>query len=206
MSHDRAILVFLKNPKPGSVKTRLAASVGPERAAEIYRLLTREVFRQLPDSAQVIVMFDPPEAEKEIRDWVQTLSQSNGAMFISQRDVSLGERLSYAFASAFNAGFTRVAAIGTDCIEITPALMNEAFQSLDASDCVIGPAEDGGYYLIALKAPQHGLFKGIAWSTSSVFVQTSARIKELGLSSHLLPRLHDVDDLESWRRMESLVG
>ena len=113
MPSRNAILIFLKHPEPGKVKTRLAATVGAERAAAIYRLLAREVFQRLPQDAEIIVMFDPPEREAEIRAWIHSIQPSHATQFVAQRGPGLGERLNHAFAQALAQGFQKVAAIGT---------------------------------------------------------------------------------------------
>ncbi len=198
MPSRNAILIFLKHPEPGKVKTRLAATVGAERAAAIYRLLAREVFQRLPQDAEIIVMFDPPEREAEIRAWIHSIQPSHATQFVAQRGPGLGERLNHAFAQALAQGFQKVAAIGTDCIDLTPSLFAETWQALDQHDCVLGPAEDGGYYLIAMKALQVPVFEDIAWSTPSVYAQTLARLHEANLSFVSLPMLPDVDNESDW--------
>src|SRR5687767_11287328 len=110
----RAILVFVKYPELGRVKTRLAATVGPERATEIYRHLVAEVFARLPEDAEVIACFDPAERRGECEEWLA----GRAAHFLPQTNGDLGVRLVKAFAEAFARGFARVAVIGTDCPEI----------------------------------------------------------------------------------------
>jgi rSAM/selenodomain-associated transferase 1 len=195
-----AIVFFVKHPAPGCVKTRLAASVGAERAAKIYRELVEAIWQTLPRNAKVIVMFDPPERAKEITRWLAPHGDQSD--FIAQSRGDLGARLEDAFARAFALRPKRVAVIGSDCVELTPSIFDQAWAALETHDCAIGPTEDGGYYLLALRQPHPELFGGIAWSTDRVFAQTLARADAAGLRVHVLPKLHDVDTEDDWRRLE----
>lgn len=196
----RAILFFVKLPEPGKVKTRLAATVGTERAAEIYQMLVARICAALPADVQVIVMCDPPDSGAAVEDWIG--ASLRGAEFHPQAAGDLGVRLERAFADAFARGFEKVAAIGSDCIDLGDAIFDETWRALDACDCVIGPADDGGYYLLALRQPCPRLFFRVEWSTDRVFAQTIERAEAAALRVRLLPRLHDVDTEEDWRRAE----
>ena len=193
----RAILVFVKYPEPGRVKTRLAATVGPERAAEIYRQLVAEVFARLPGEAEVIACFDPVERRAECEVWLA----GRAAHFLPQASGDLEARLVSAFAEAFARGFSRVAAIGTDCPEIDASLFTQAWNALETCEVVLGPSEDGGYYLVALRKPASPLFTSIAWSSANVLSQTLDRAAAANLRVHLLPKRHDVDTEEDWHRV-----
>lgn len=199
----RAVLFYVKLPEPGRVKTRLAATLGTERAAAIYRRLTETVLRGIPAELEVWVMCEPPERGVEIAGWLRAPGAGRTLRFVPQAVGDLGVRLERAFAAAFAEGYEAVAAIGSDCVELAPAHFAEAWQALATHDAAIGPAEDGGYYLLALRAPHPGLFAGIAWSTAAVLPQTLDRAAAAGLCVHLLPTLHDVDTEEDWRRVES---
>ncbi|HEX8311701.1 MAG TPA: DUF2064 domain-containing protein, partial [Chthoniobacteraceae bacterium] len=108
-----------------------------------------------------------------------------------------------AFSIAFGCGYARAAVIGTDCVELQPATFAEAWRALGEDEVAVGPTDDGGYYLLALRAQQPAVFQGIAWSTSEVIQQTLARAAEAGLSVHLLPQLADVDTEDDWLRAQS---
>jgi rSAM/selenodomain-associated transferase 1 len=194
----RAILVFVKYPEPGRVKTRLAATLGPGRAAEIYRQLVSEVFARLPEDAEVIACFDPAERRAECEKWLA----GRASHFVPQANGDLGVRLVSAFAEAFAQGFARVAAVGTDCPEIDASLFSQAWSALETCEVVLGPSEDGGYYLVALRKLAASLFNGIAWSSADVLSQTLDRAEAANLRVHLLPKRHDVDTEEDWRRAE----
>jgi len=188
-----ALVVFVKHPAPGAVKTRLAAAIGPEAAARLYRALAEHVLEAttpLAGEYERLVFFDPPEALAEIRAWLP------GVRLLAQSSGDLGARMSDAFARAFARGAERVALVGTDAPGVSRESVKEALDALGAADVVIGPAEDGGYYLIGLRAPRPGLFAGIAWSTPSVREETLARAAAAGLSVRELLPLRDVDTLE----------
>jgi len=193
-----ALLVFAKAPTPGRVKTRLAAEVGDAEAARIYALMGKQVVRQVKDVASTTtVCFDPPEARGQVQAWLGTA----GLEFRPQCAGDLGARMEEAFSDAFRR-HSRVLAVGTDTPELTPEGVKEAVQRLGSSDLVLGPARDGGYYLIGLRAPAPRLFQHIPWSTSQVLDRTLELARQLNLGVSLLPTLSDVDTLSDWARVE----
>ena len=196
----RAILLFVKYPEPGKVKTRLAATLGAEMAADIYRRLVAAVVAGLPDGDDLIVVFDPPERRAQVEEWLQSLLAERRADFTAQAAGDLGVRLERAFADAFDQGFGKVAVIGSDCIELSPAVFSETWQALETRDAVLGPSTDGGYYLLALRRPCAALFHCIAWSTDAVRAQTRAQAQAAGLAVHELAALPDIDTEADWRR------
>ena len=198
----RAILLFVKYPEPGKVKTRLAATVGAAAAADIYRRLVAAVLAGLPAEDELIVVFDPPEKRAQVAEWLHSLLAGRRADFIAQAAGDLGVRLERAFAEAFERGFERVAVIGSDCIELTPEIFSATWKALETCGAVLGPSTDGGYYLLALRQPCAALFHGIAWSTDAVRAQTLAQAQAAGLSVHELAALPDIDTEADWRRAE----
>jgi hypothetical protein len=202
---ESALVVFLKHPRPGGVKTRLAAAIGAEAAAGLYRALAEHALEATTPTAgeyERLVFFDPPESLPEMRDWLPDVR------LMAQSGHDLGARMADAFARAFARGARRVAIVGTDAPGVSRATAREALSALDAADVVIGPADDGGYYLIALRAPGPGLFAGIEWGTPDVREQTLARATAAGLSVRELPHLRDVDTLDDlraeWPRIAAL--
>jgi uncharacterized protein len=195
----RAILLFVKYPQPGKVKTRLAATLGAEMAADIYRRLVAAVLAGLPDGDDLIVAFDPQEKRAQITEWLQSLLAGRRADFVPQAAGGLGGRLEQAFAEAFARGFAKVAVIGSDCIELTPAVFSETWEALETHGAVLGPSTDGGYYLLALREPCAALFRGVAWSTDVVRAQTLAQAQAAGLVVHELAELPDIDTEADWR-------
>ena len=182
------------------MKTRLAATLGAERAAAIYRRLVAAVLAVLPRQDELIVVFDPAEMRAQVADWLRPSLAGRSALFTPQAEGDLGARLERAFEEAFARGFGKVAVIGSDCIEMTPATFSATWAALDAHDAVLGPSTDGGYYLLALRQPCGALFRGIAWSTDAVRSQTLAQAGAAGLSMHELPALADIDTEADWVR------
>jgi len=193
------VLVFLKHPTPGRVKTRLAAAVGPERAAEIYREMVGTVLaavRPLRDRADVIGYFDGAAAEA-FADW-QPLADD----WLPQPAGGLGERLEAGFALAHARGGP-VLAVGTDAPEIDATLLGEAIDVLRMNDAVFGPAHDGGYYLVGTARRLPGFFDGVRWSSEHTLADHLERCRSAGWSVGLLPPLHDIDTADDWLAYQS---
>ncbi len=192
----RRVLIFLKQPSPGQVKTRLAASLGPEAAAGIYRACAQLTLERLrPLQAEAVLCVDPPEGIDAVARWV-----GPGWRLEAQRGRTLGDRLAHATRSAFAEGARRVIVIGTDSPWLAARDIEMAFDALASSEVVLGPAEDGGYYLIGLSRDVPALFDAIAWSSSAVYDQTLAKATALGLSCSALKAGYDVDRLEDLQR------
>lgn len=183
--------VLVKSPAPGRVKTRLAAELGPERAADLYRDLGRRVVGACVSQAYgTVVWFAPAGARSAVHNWLTGLGVT---AFWAQPRGTLGTRLAEAFRRHFGDGARRAILIGSDCPGVDSSLVSRALAALDEHELVIGPAHDGGYYLIGLRASAPQLFRGIAWSTEVVLEQTLTRARQLGLRAALLPMLRDVD-------------
>jgi len=204
---DRALVVFVKHPRPGAVKTRLAASIGPEAAAELYRALAEHVLEATAPTAgeyERLVFFEPAEALEEMRAWLP------GLRLLAQCGGDLGARMADAFARAFARGASRVALVGTDAPDVARETATLALSALEAADVVLGPAEDGGYVLVALRTPQPLLFSGIEWSTPRVLEETRARAAAAGLAVRELAPVADLDTLDdlrrAWPRMQGILA
>jgi rSAM/selenodomain-associated transferase 1 len=200
------LIVFLKHPEPGTVKTRLAPALGHEIAAALYRALAEEVLRAtVPRSGEyeTLFFFDPPEAAEAMHEWLP------GMRLRPQSAGNLGVRMTGAFARAFERGARRVAIIGTDTPAVNRETVAGALAALDEADVVVGPAEDGGYYLLALRGPHPELFENVGWSTPAVLDETLARAAKAGLRVRQLHRLRDIDTLEDvraeWPRIRGLL-
>ncbi len=202
----RAILLFVKYPEPGKVKTRLAATVGAEMAADIYRRLVAAVLAELPYGDDLIVVYDPPERRAQVAEWLHGSLTGRRADFAPQAAGDLGGRLEQAFAEAFARGFEKVAVIGSDCIGLSPAVFSETWEALETHGAVLGPSTDGGYYLLALRRPCAALFRGIAWSTAAVRSQTLAQAQAAGVTVHELRTLADIDTEADWRAVEGMLS
>lgn len=196
----RAILLFVKWPEPGKVKTRIAATAGVERAAEIYRMLVAAVCARLPREVPVIVCFDPAEKGVEVRDWLGSILPQ-AVDWMAQVPGDLGARLAAGFAGAFAAGWEQVAVIGSDCVEITGEILDAAWAALATEDIAIGPTDDGGYYLLAMRAENARLFSDIRWSTEHTLTDTRRRAEAAELRVRQLATLSDVDTEADWIRV-----
>jgi rSAM/selenodomain-associated transferase 1 len=201
------LVVFLKWPEPGRVKTRLAAALGPERAAELYRLVAEEEVRRTRPVARAydrLLFFAPAEARARIAAWFPQEE------LLPQAGRDLGARMADAFAQAFRRGARRVAIVGTDVPQVSAETVAAGFESLVTHDVALGPARDGGYYLLGLRAPQPELFTGIGWSTPGVRAATLERATRLGLSVRCLETMTDLDTLQDvrseWPRLEPLLA
>lgn len=193
---DKALIYFVKYPEPGKVKTRLARTLGAEAAANAYRGLAEEIFHTLSNGIKKkdferVVFFDPPEKEKDVKEWLP-----GAAAYRPQQGGDLGDRLIQAFQFAFDCGAGQVLALGSDTLGFKGELITRAFEALENHDVTLGPAKDGGYYLIGLSEPYDCFFQDIPWSTSDVLKTTLGRIREEGLSHYFLPQLDDLDEIK----------
>lgn len=199
---NRQILYFAKYPEPGKVKTRLAQHVGARKAAELYRALVEEnlsTLAQVREPFRLVIVFDPPEKEPEVREWLRPFQIRD---FLPQKGTGLGERLEHAFQLAFRRRSKefqaqRVMALGSDTLGLTPEIIAKGFETLEFNDCVIGPARDGGYYLIGLSLEEGDIFNNIPWSTPGVYQSTIQYLEREQLSYYRLPLLEDLDEIKN---------
>ena len=191
------LLIFIKNPVLGKVKTRLARTVGDAEALRIYLLLLEKTRQAALDAraGRRLYYSDRIEAEDA---WA-------GADFkkFVQHGPDLGARMAGAFRQSFADGADRAVIIGSDCPELDGVLLNEAFSLLERHDFVLGPTPDGGYYLLGMRVFEPSVFEGIAWSTESVRAATLEKIGALGKTCALLPERSDVDTEADWRKFEA---
>ena len=200
LSHADVLGVFVKVPTPGHVKTRLAQSVGADHAAALYRFIGRQVVAQCvdPGGHRTAIWFAPSGGEAGTRAWLEWLGVDD---FLSQPDGGLGVRLTATFDHHFAHGARRVVVIGSDCPDVGRELVHRAFAALEQDDLVVGPAVDGGFYLLGLNSPAPELFRDIEWSTDAVYRQTMTNAGRLGLSMAVLPELQDVDTVDDARAL-----
>jgi len=182
------LIIFYRNPELGKVKTRLAATVGDDRALAIYFKLasyTREV--SLNTACDRVVYYS---------DFIDTEDSWLNSHFKKrlQAGASLGDRMKQAFSDSLAAGYERVCIIGTDCPELTAQIINDAFTKLRSHEVVIGPVVDGGYYLLGMKKLHADFFANKAWGTNSVAAKTIVDFENLKLVYYQLPMLTDVDE------------
>ncbi len=188
------VLVFAKAPREGHVKTRLAGDIGVRDATELYRRVGKRVVEQLA-SHPLIIWYDPPHARAEMEAWL------GDQHYRAQPGGDLGARLSFAFGDHFLAHTSPVIAVGVDAPDVDAALVGRAFVELQQADVVLGPAEDGGYYLIGLSRMFQSLFENVPWSTAEVFAATVQRCADAGLRLRLLETLADMDTVADARAL-----
>lgn len=204
------LIVFTKFPTPGETKTRLIPTLSPEEACEVHTQLakhTMDLANQFSEVSGVALEVRYAGGSRSgMRNWL-----GEEHVYRSQGRGDLGRRMRRAFDAAFRAGWRSVAIIGTDCPEITTDLLEGVFGELDRSDLVLGPAKDGGYYLIGLRRPRPGksvpnLFDGIRWGTGEVLERTLDRATREGLTVTQFRTLSDVDRPEDLSLCEDLLS
>jgi len=188
-----SILVFLKEPRPGAVKTRLAAAVGDRQAAELYAQWTTAILsaiQPLRTAVSLIGYYAGDENAVQLR-WGPLVDQ-----WLEQPEGDLGARLHWGFAKTL--ALAPCVAIGTDCLDVDVTILQQAFSHLERTDAVIGPAGDGGYYLLGLKRVVDGLFDGVEWSSPRTLRQQCSALRRAGMTIAELPMLNDIDTLDDW--------
>jgi len=187
------LIVFVKNLVPGKVKSRLALTTGYNSALEIYA----DLMRKIHDMAVSL----PYDKQVAYSDNIETNDIWETEIFDKtvQQGTIIGTRMYKAFSSAFEAGYENVILIGSDIINLNSDVIIEAFSKIQQSDLVLGPATDGGYYLIGLKSPVKQLFKNKDWSTNKVFIQTLNDCIDLDMNVGLVPELSDLDKIKDFQ-------
>lgn len=196
------LLIFIRNPALGKVKTRLARTLGDEEALRIYLfLLEKTRIAALNCKAERWVCYSDFADQDDLwfPDYFQKKIQQSG---------NLGQRMEAAFQTAFEDGAQKVVIVGSDCPELSGSALDQAFAALDSADFVLGPVPDGGYYLLGMKAFEPGVFYDIEWSTDTVLEKTIEKIKAVQKDFLLLPLLSDIDTAEDWRayRQRAALG
>ncbi|MCX7592212.1 MAG: TIGR04282 family arsenosugar biosynthesis glycosyltransferase [Fischerella sp.] len=197
------LIIFTRYPEPGKTKTRLIAALGTEGAAELQRQMTEHTLfqvQQLQKTTAVSVELRFAGGNIELmQNWLGT-----DLVYQSQGEGDLGKRMGRSLLNAFDAGVQYAVIIGTDCPGVNAQILAKAFVELQQCDLVLGPAIDGGYYLIGLRRPVTELFINIDWGTDQVLKQTVDIAHQLNLSIVYLPTLADVDrpeDLLIWEKV-----
>jgi rSAM/selenodomain-associated transferase 1 len=190
--------IFGKRPDPGRVKTRLAAEFGAQFAADAHEAMLLDLLeawdRLLAPGGRRVLVFAPEDAGP----WFDARVPAAFALQ-AQADGDLGRRMHEFFAGEFEDGATRVVLIGSDSPTLDPSLVIGAFLCLEQKDVVLGPATDGGYYLVGCRPPVPPIFEGVAWGTPLVLGQTLDRLRDSGRSLAVLPPWYDVDTPDDWR-------
>lgn len=201
-SAEECLILFTRYPEPGKTKTRLIPLLGAEGAATLQRQMTEQKLAEVNQ----LLTFYPLSVEVHFAGGNEQLMQEwlgLNWVYRRQSEGDIGDRMASAFQASFAAGMNTVVLIGTDCPELNAPLLAEAFQLLRQHNLVLGPALDGGYYLIGLRGLIPELFTGIPWSTAEVLQQTLSIAQRLGLAVAKLPLLSDIDrpeDLSVWKQ------
>jgi len=191
------LLVFAKTPVLGTVKRRLATTVGAEKALSVYTQLLRKTNTILEELAQEVIVFYSGAEASTLQDYFPTFKLN------AQKGTDLGERMQQAFQWGFSQGYKNLILIGTDLWEIETPLISLAFKQLQTHDCVIGPSTDGGYYLLGKKENIPAVFQNKAWSTASVLTNTLADLQDHQVA--LLPEKTDIDTYKEVELYPELV-
>ena len=184
------LIIFVKNPRLGKVKSRLARAIGEQKALDIYLKLLEITHR--------CVLKVPVDKRVYYADYIDKNDVWENDIFQKnvQEGGDLGERMYNAISDSFSASYEKVCLIGTDIPALNADIINEAFSRLNETDVVLGPSKDGGYYLIGMKTPHSNLFKNVSWSTSQVLFQTMNNVEKQHLKVALLQELNDIDTIE----------
>ncbi|RNC84138.1 MAG: glycosyltransferase [Winogradskyella sp.] len=185
---DKALIIFTRNPELGKCKTRLAKSIGDEEALKIYKHLlshTAEIAKKV--NTERFVFYSENILDNDLWD-------NNSFNKRLQNGKDLGERMQNAFETLFSEGFKKLIIVGSDLLDLSETIIENAFKKLDTNDAVIGPAEDGGYYLLGMNVLNKKVFESKKWGSETVFEETKKDF--YGQSLYVLETLNDIDYLE----------
>jgi rSAM/selenodomain-associated transferase 1 len=193
-----ALIFFVRAPLPGKVKTRLAEQIGADASLALYRAMGSDMLAKIskPDSWDTTVFFSPSENGHLVRDWL-----GSDYNYSPQRGDNLGERMHNALKDILDLGHRKALLTGSDIPELSTDIIGRAFSMLDSFDVVLGPAADGGYYLVGMKRPRRDMFLGIEWSGGTVYPDTCQKLSGMGLSYASLDTLCDIDRFDDIRSL-----
>ncbi|MCH8487204.1 MAG: TIGR04282 family arsenosugar biosynthesis glycosyltransferase [Candidatus Cyclonatronum sp.] len=194
----KALIVFLKPPVKGRVKTRLARSVGEEQALAVYRAMVQLTLKAADESGAEVFAYMSESGDPGF-------AMPAGFRLRVQQGETLGLRMENAFKEVFEEGFGKVLIIGSDCPQMSPAVLGEAYRYLDAAPVVAGPATDGGYFLLGMTALVPGIFELARWSHAQVLDETLAILQRKRVGYALMSELSDLDDAQDLRRLSHLL-
>lgn len=200
MSNSTALIIFIKNPLLGKVKTRLAKSIGDEKALAIYRQLLQITYSISLKSNFKKYLFYSNFIDRS-DNWPEN-------QFLKHLQIGddLGQRMQHAFEFVFKLGHSKAIIIGSDCPTITLQHLQNSETALNENEVVFGPSEDGGYYLLGMKKMVSTLFENQPWSSDFLLQNSIEQLKQLNHNYHLLPILNDIDTLEDWEQYENTVS
>lgn len=207
-AYGKCLVMFVKYPQKGRVKSRLAASIGEEQALSLYRLFVTDILYSVAQGDYaLLVAYDPPEAGPEVGEWL-----GNGFTMIAQSGDNLGTRIEQALSGAFERGYSSAAVIGSDSPDLPPSFVEKAFEAIELYGSVIGPTSDGGFYILGFRADtfSEGILKGISWSTEKTFTTTLKKMKKGGCRPIVLDGWHDIDTVRDlwafYKRRDDAAG
>ncbi len=199
---EDAVIIFIRFPAPGQVKTRLIPAIGAQGAADCQRQMSEQIVRQVRElqryrATDLQIHYQGGNTEM-MAAWL-----GDDLNYYPQRGADIGCRMAAAFQQAFAAGNRHIILVGSDCPALTAAILHGALNKLKRLDLVLGPAMDGGYYLIGLNRPCPALFKELSWGTGKVLAETLKKAGEQNLSVNLVDALYDIDRPEDLRHFHN---
>lgn len=199
MNQERCLVIFVKYPEKGKVKSRLVLGDDDGHVADLYHCFIEDLLGRVSSGDyRFLIAFEPPEKEK---DFIEHFGK--GFSYMPQTGADLGKRMHNAFACCFAEGFRSVVLIGSDSPDLPLEIIEEAFDSLKSYKAVIGPTWDGGYYLIGFSKDSFSevFFENIVWSTDSVYAETIRRFEQEGISFRVLPKWRDIDTVNDLKAL-----
>ncbi len=199
MADEQRVILFVKLPERGKVKSRLSRDMDWDFVLHLYDCMVQDMITMLKRSGvPFLICYDPPGALEQMERWL-----GREYSYSPQTGNDLGERMEHAFARTFQEGIERVLLVGSDIPGLSRAVIAEAFESLAAQDAVIGPARDGGYYLIGFQKNgfDASIFRDMIWSTDAVYGETVMRLRGKNRKVHVLQQCTDVDTKEDLKTL-----
>ena len=199
MNQERCLVIFVKYPEKGKVKSRLILGEDASITSDLYLCFIKDLLERISDGYYRLLMaFDPPEKEKDFTELF-----GNGFSYMPQEGTDLGIKMYNAFVSCFAEDFRSAVIIGSDSPDISQKMIEDAFHALESHDAVIGPTWDGGYYLIGFSrnSLSRSFFENMTWSTDSVYAETIRKFDQEGISFHVLPRWRDIDTVNDLKAL-----
>jgi rSAM/selenodomain-associated transferase 1 len=196
---SKYVLVFVKLPEAGKVKARLSKDLDENTVCSLYKVFVLDLLDTLKKGNFTFkICFYPPGAEEKVADWL-----GRDILYIPQAGKDLGDRMKSAFIDIFSRGYSEVLLIGSDIPDLPERIIEEAFEGLKNSEAVVGPAFDGGYYLIGFRKDTFlpEIFQGIHWGTDKVFAKTMEIFKRNNYRVHVLTKWRDVDRIEDLKAL-----
>ncbi|MCK5706415.1 MAG: TIGR04282 family arsenosugar biosynthesis glycosyltransferase [Candidatus Aureabacteria bacterium] len=198
---ENALIIFVKYPESGLVKTRLAKTIGKDEAAQFYRILVENILENcISKDYRTIIFYSGNCEANDLMNWL-----GKDLDYIAQVGGSIGERMFSAFRGVFQKEAGKVVLIGSDCLFVNAKVVQQAFKELEKVHVTIGPSKDGGYYLLGLSRLQEEIFNGIDWSTDKVMEQTKQTLNRVGVAYSLIDEYFDIDTFEDIERLKNKI-